>query len=53
MAMEQDDVRDEMVRYLEAANFAVEDIIERDPYPEIEHQVAARIFARKPDAIAR
>jgi hypothetical protein len=40
--------KEEMVRYLEAANFVVEEIIERDPYPEIEHQSRrAYIFARK------
>jgi ubiquinone/menaquinone biosynthesis C-methylase UbiE len=37
-------------RYLEAAGFAVEQIIERGPYaPEVEHQThRAYIFARKP-----
>jgi hypothetical protein len=36
-------------RYLEAAGFAIEEIVERDPYPEVEYQSRrAYIFARKP-----
>lgn len=38
----------EMVGYLEAAGFEVEEAIERDPYPEVEYQSwRAYIFARK------
>jgi hypothetical protein len=34
---------------LEKAGFAVDEVIERDPYPEIEYQSRrAYIFARKP-----
>jgi SAM-dependent methyltransferase len=42
-------------RYLEAAGFAVEEIIERDPYPpEVEHQSRrAYIFARKPRSVTQ
>jgi len=29
---------DEMARYLQAAGFEIEEIIEREPYPEVEHQ---------------
>jgi SAM-dependent methyltransferase len=29
---------DEMARYLRAAGFEIEEIIEREPYPEVEHQ---------------
>jgi SAM-dependent methyltransferase len=40
---------DEMAGYLKSAGFEVEEIIERDPYPEVEHQSRrAYIFARKP-----
>ena len=40
---------EEMTSYLEAANFEIEEIIERDPYPEVEHQSRrAYIFARRP-----
>ena len=39
----------EMQTYLQAAGFAVEEIIERQPYPDVEHQSQrAYIFARKP-----
>jgi hypothetical protein len=39
----------EMVGYLEAAAFDVEEVIEREPYPEVEHQSRrAYIFAKKP-----
>jgi SAM-dependent methyltransferase len=40
---------DEMAGYLKSAGFEVEEIIERDPYPDVEHQSRrAYIFARKP-----
>ncbi|HEX3556715.1 MAG TPA: class I SAM-dependent methyltransferase [Thermoanaerobaculia bacterium] len=40
---------DEMASSLRSAGFEVEEIIERDPYPDIEHQSRrAYIFARKP-----
>ena len=40
---------DEMAGYLKLADFEIEDIIERDPYPDVEHQSRrAYIFARKP-----
>jgi len=40
---------DEMGGYLRAAGFEVEDIIEREPYPDIEHQSRRTyIFARRP-----
>jgi hypothetical protein len=41
--------------YMEAAGFAIEEIIERDPYsPEVEHQSRrAYIFARKPSSAAQ
>ena len=39
---------DEMTGYLRTAGFEVEEIIERDPYPEVERQSRrAYIFARK------
>jgi SAM-dependent methyltransferase len=39
----------EMKDYLVAAGFALEEVIERDPYPEVEYQSRrAYIFARKP-----
>jgi SAM-dependent methyltransferase len=38
----------EMARDLEGAGFEIEEIIERDPYPEVEHQSRrAYIFARR------
>ncbi|MFN8474034.1 MAG: class I SAM-dependent methyltransferase [Anaerolineae bacterium] len=38
-----------MVSYLTEAGFAVEEVIERPPYPDVEHQShRAYIFARKP-----
>lgn len=41
----------EMVGYLKSAGFEIEEIIERDPCPEVEHQSRrACIFARKPTA---
>ena len=40
---------DEMASALKSAGFELEDIIERDPYPDVEHQSRrAYIFARKP-----
>ncbi len=39
----------EMQAYLQAAGFSIEDLIERPPYPEVEHQShRAYILARKP-----
>lgn len=39
----------EMTGYLEAAGFAVDEVIERPPYPDVEHQSQrAYIFARRP-----
>jgi SAM-dependent methyltransferase len=41
---------DEMAGYLKEAGFVVEEIIERDPYPDVEHQSRrAYLFARKPE----
>jgi len=40
---------DEVATYLRGAGFAIEEIIEREPYPDIEHQSRrAYIFARRP-----
>jgi len=40
---------DEMIEHLKAAGFEIEEVIEREPYPEVEHQSRrAYIFARKP-----
>jgi hypothetical protein len=40
---------EEMKKKLVAAGFEIEEIIERDPYPEVEQQNRrAYIFARKP-----
>jgi len=40
---------DEMTGYLKAAGFEIDEVIEREPYPEIEQQNRrAYIFARKP-----
>lgn len=40
---------DEMAGYLKSAGFEIEEIIERDPYPDVEHQSRrSYIFARKP-----
>jgi SAM-dependent methyltransferase len=40
---------EQMARDLEAAGFEVEEIIEREPYPDVEHQSRrAYIFARRP-----
>jgi len=42
---------DRVCASLDAAGFGVEDIVEREPYPEIEYQSRrAYIFARKRDA---
>jgi len=42
---------DEMAGYLTAAGFEIEEIIERDPYPDVEHQSRrAYIFVHKPSA---
>jgi len=41
----------EMAGYLTAADFEVEEIVEREPYPEVEHQSRrSYIFARGPKA---
>jgi SAM-dependent methyltransferase len=38
----------EMARFLSSAGFEVEEVIERDPYPNVEHQSRrAYVFARK------
>jgi ubiquinone/menaquinone biosynthesis C-methylase UbiE len=40
---------DEIDAYLRTAGFEIEEIIERDPYPDVEHQSRrAYIFARRP-----
>lgn len=40
---------DEMERYLKSAGFEIEEVVERSPYQEVEHQSQrAYIFARKP-----
>lgn len=40
---------DEMAGYLRATGFEIEEIIEREPYPDVEHQSRrAYIFARRP-----
>jgi len=40
---------DEMRGFLELAGFEVEEIVEREPYPEVEHQSRrAYVFAKKP-----
>jgi len=44
-------VPDEMAGYLTVAGFEIEEIIERDPYPEVEHPSRRTyIFARRPVA---
>src|SRR5664279_5048968 len=41
--------RDEMVGYLQSAGFMIDEVIERDPYPNVETQTKrVYIFARKP-----
>jgi SAM-dependent methyltransferase len=40
---------DEMAGYLRAAGFEIEEIVEREPYPDVEHQSRrSYIFARRP-----
>jgi SAM-dependent methyltransferase len=40
---------DEMAGYLQSAGFEIEEVIEREPYPDVEHQSRrAYIFATKP-----
>ena len=40
---------EEMAGYLRATGFEVEEIIEREPYPDVEHQSRrSYIFARRP-----
>ena len=40
---------DEMAGYLGAAGFEIEEIVEREPYPEVEHQSRrSYVFARRP-----
>ena len=42
---------DEMAGYLRAAGFEIDEIVEREPYAEVEHPSRrAYIFARRPDA---
>jgi SAM-dependent methyltransferase len=42
----------EMAAYLTSAGFEIEEIIEREPYPDVEHQSRrSYIFARRPQAI--
>jgi ubiquinone/menaquinone biosynthesis C-methylase UbiE len=42
---------DEMAQHLRNAGFEIEEIIEREPYPDIEHQSRrSYIFARRPAA---
>jgi hypothetical protein len=44
---------EEMAAALRATGFEVDEIIERDPYPEVEHQSRrAYIFALRPAATA-
>ena len=41
----------EMTRYLTAAGFEIEEVIEREPYPTVEHQSRrSYIFARRPQS---
>jgi SAM-dependent methyltransferase len=40
---------EEMKEFLESAGFSIEEVIEREPYPDVEHQSRrAYVFARKP-----
>jgi hypothetical protein len=40
---------EEMADFLRQAGFAIEEIIERDPYPEVEHPSRrSYLFARRP-----
>jgi SAM-dependent methyltransferase len=44
---------DEMAAFLRAAGFEIEEVIERDPYPDVEHQSRrSYIFARRPNTKA-
>jgi SAM-dependent methyltransferase len=41
---------EEMRSFLDSAGFTVEEIVEREPYPEVEHQSRrAYLFAKKPE----
>jgi SAM-dependent methyltransferase len=41
---------DEVARYLREAGFEIEEVIEREPHPDVEHQSRrAYIFARRPN----
>jgi len=41
----------EIAGYLASAGFEIEEIIEREPYPDVEHQSRrSYIFARRPKA---
>lgn len=43
---------DEMLGYLESAGFDIEELVERDPYPDVEYQSRrAYIVARKRNAV--
>jgi SAM-dependent methyltransferase len=43
---------DEIAGYLRAAGFEIEEIIEREPYPEVEHQSRrSYFFARRPKTV--
>jgi hypothetical protein len=40
---------EEMTGHLRCAGFEIEEIVEREPYPDVEHQSRrAYIFARRP-----
>lgn len=44
---------DEMAALLRAAGFEIEDVIEREPYPDVEHQSRrSYIFCRRPNSTA-
>jgi ubiquinone/menaquinone biosynthesis C-methylase UbiE len=44
---------DEMTAFLRSAGFEIEEMIERDPYPDVEHQSRrSYIFARRPNTKA-
>jgi hypothetical protein len=41
---------EEMAEFLRGAGFEVEEIVEREPYPEVEHQSRrCYVLARKPE----
>jgi len=43
---------EEMADSLRAAGFEIEEIVEREPYPDVEHQSRrAYIFAKKPELV--